>query len=96
MKKIKPGEPIRVELSERDRELLLGHTLADPEYANRLRPIGLRRFVAEYTLNDVEDIMGFIALEANNTKSTDLQTELDDLFDRLEVVQSLYDDGPVA
>ncbi len=92
--KIKPDEAVRVELSERDRTLLVDHTLADPEYASRLRPAPKgRQLVAEYTLDDLEDILGYIAAEANNTKSKKLQDELDDLYDRLAIIQESYDDG---
>lgn len=92
--RIKPGEVVRIELSERDRVLLLDHTLADPEYANRLRAVpGKRQLFAEYTLDDLEDILGYVAAEANNTKGKKLQAELDDLYDRLAEIQDSYDDG---
>jgi hypothetical protein len=93
-KRIKPDEPIRIELSERDRVLLLDHTLADPEYANRLQSVpGKKHLVGAFTLDDLEDILGYIAAEANSTKSKKLQPELDDLYERLTEIQESYDDG---
>jgi hypothetical protein len=78
----------------RDRELLLEYTLEDPEYAGRLRPAPTGKgLVGEYTLDDLEDILGYVAAEANHTGDASLRQELDDLFDRLLETQRSFDDG---
>ena len=46
-----------------------------------------------YTLEDLEDILGYIAWEANHTNDRKLQRELDDFYDRLYRIQRSYDDG---
>lgn len=93
-RKIAADERVEVRMSLRDRELLLEHTFVDPEYAQRLRAVpGKSGLVAGYTLDDLEDILGHIAAEANHTEDRKLQEELDALYERLAAVQESYDDG---
>ena len=93
-KNISPDDHVEVRMSQRDRELLVDHTLADPEYTERLRPVpGKVAFVACYTLNDIEDILGYVAAEANHTEDRKLQGELDAMYERLTSIQDSYDDG---
>ena len=93
-RRIHPDEKIAVRMTARDRRLLLDHTLGDPEYANRLRPASnAGALVGEHTLDDLEDMLGYIAAEANHTEDRALQRALDALYDRLLRVQRSYDDG---
>ena len=81
-------------MSERDRRLLEDLVAADPEYASRLRPVpGKSHLVGEYTLDDLEDLLGHIAAGANHTEDSKLRDRLDSLYDRLFRVQRSYDDG---
>ena len=81
-------------MSARERELLSEHTSAAPEYVQRLRAVaGGKALVASYTLDDLEDILGYIAAEANHTENRKLRKELDALYDRLASIQESYDDG---
>ena len=64
-------------MSSRERELLLNHTFADPDYAEQLRAIpGKMGYVGGYTLDDLEDMLGYIAAEANHCEDHKLQKEL--------------------
>jgi len=93
-RKIQADEKVTVRMTARDRTLLLDHTLGDPEYAGRLRPAPSGRgLVGDYSLDDLEDILGYIAAEANHTKDKKLRRELDALHDRLFRIQRDYDDG---
>jgi hypothetical protein len=81
-------------MSSRERELLVDHTFADPEYAERLREIpGKTGYVGAYTLDDLEDMLGYIAAEANHCEDRKLQKELYKFIDRLSDLQQSYDDG---
>ena len=92
--KIQPEQTITVRMSERDRALLLENTLGDPEYAERLRPAPASDgLVGDYTLDDLEDMLGYVAAEANHTEDKKLRRELDALYDRLFRSQRSYDDG---
>jgi hypothetical protein len=93
-RKIQPDEKITVRITTRDRDLLLEHTLGDPEYAERLRPAPTGKgLVGEYTLDDLEDILGYVAAEANHTDNKKLRRELDAFYDRLLRTQRSFDDG---
>jgi hypothetical protein len=94
-KKIEQGEKVEIAFTPRDRELVLRHTLAGPEVA---RPLTMSRrtdgrHVVRYTLDDIDDLLGFIAAEANHTKDRKLQRELRGLYDRLRAEMERYDDG---
>jgi len=94
-KKIKQGGKIEVAFHPRERELILQHTLASPEL---MRPLtrstvvkGLHR--VRYTLDDLEELLGYVAAEANHSKEKKVQKQLYALFDRLQRVMQSYDDG---
>jgi hypothetical protein len=44
------------------------------------------------SLDDIEEVQGYVAAEANHTKNKKLQRELDRLFDKLQVYLDSYDD----
>lgn len=83
-KKIKRGEKIEISFSSRERKLLIEHTFADSEYTERLRPVsGSATWVGEYTLEDLDDLLGYIAAEANHAEDANLERKLQALYDRL-------------
>ncbi|MBW2124083.1 MAG: hypothetical protein JRH07_19880 [Deltaproteobacteria bacterium] len=93
-REIQPDEKITVRMTERDRELLQEHTFCDPEYAERLRPASNGEgLVGEYTLDELDDILGYVAAEANHTEDEELRRELDALYDRLFRTERALDDG---
>ena len=95
--RIKPGEKVPLELNERERELILGHTFADDELTNRLRVVPKKgqRPIFRFTLDDLDELGGFVAAEANHTKDKKLRKELDRLFDRIQTALDSYNDEPV-
>ena len=81
-KKIKPGTKIKVTFAERERVLVLEHTLAGPHVTGSLeaaRQVG-GKISVQYTLEDLDELLGFIAAEANHSKNKKLQKELDALY----------------
>jgi hypothetical protein len=59
-----------------------------------MQPIaGGSDFVGQYTLDDLEDMLGYIAAEANHAEDSALEEELDALWGRLREIQRSYDDG---
>jgi hypothetical protein len=94
-KRIAYGETVEVSFRARDAELVRDHALADPEYVQRLKPSpgSGGRLVGKFTLDDLDDLLGYIAAEANHAKSKKLQKELDDLYGRLQSVMNSYDNG---
>jgi len=62
-------EPVPVRLSLRQRELILDHTFAGPELADRLRVVEAknRLITAHFTLSEIDELAGFVAAEANHS-----------------------------
>ncbi len=84
---ITPDGKIQVEMTTQDRELILDHTFADPEYAERLHGVpDSKKLVGTYTLDELEDLAGFIAHEANHTEDAKLERKLDSLFEGLDYI----------
>jgi hypothetical protein len=93
-KPVLPGQKVPLTLSHREHELILNHTLADEELTAPLRavPISNKASVYSFTLDDLEELVGYVAAEANHAKDKKLQKELDRLFARMETVPESYTD----
>ncbi len=94
-KKIKYGEPVDVSFTQGERTLMLEYTLAGPDLTDRLRVASIRgrNIVAKFTLDDLDELLGYIAAEANHSEEPKLQKRLDSLHDRLKTKMESYDDG---
>jgi len=91
---IRPDEKVPLELNDRERELILEHTFADEELTNHLRvvPKPGERPVFRFTLEDLDELAGFVAAEANHAKDKKLRKELDHLCGRItDVLESFTD-----
>jgi len=93
-KPVLPGQEVPLTLSARERELILEHTFADDELTAplRLAPTANKAPVHSFTLDDLEELAGYVAAEANHAKDKKLQKELDRLFARMETVLESYTD----
>ena len=93
-KRVRPGEKVPLKLSIRERELILEHTFADDELTAPLRiaPASGKTSVYSFTLDDLEELMGYVAAEANHAQDKKLQKELDRLFERMQTVLQSYTD----
>ena len=89
-----PGQKVPLTLNHREHELILEHTFADDELTAPLRivPISRKAPVYSFTLDDLEELMGWVAAEANHATDKKLQKELDRLFARIETVLESYTD----
>jgi len=94
-RRIKPDEPVPVSFSVRERDLVLDHTLAGGEIVEALQTarVARGRCAVRYTLEDLDELLGFVAAEANHSKDKKLRAELDALYDRLQAEMQSYDDG---
>jgi hypothetical protein len=89
-RRIKQGEKVGLELSPAERKLLLTGLVflyEDVEAAIRSTPPGGE---AMLTLNDLEDLAGHVAGEANHAKSERTEKILSDIFDKIEELLDLY------
>lgn len=94
-KKIKRDQVVDIPFSLAERQLVLEHTFADPELtaALQIAEVKGKSLVAKYTLDDLDELLGYIAAEANHSKDKKLERELHRLFSRLRKELESYDDG---
>jgi hypothetical protein len=92
--RIGPNETVPLELNERERELILSHTFADESLTKRLRVVPKRgeRPIFRFSLDDLDELVGFLAAEANHAKNKILREQLDQLCERIEATLNKYTD----
>ena len=95
-KQIAVGEKVRLELTERERDLIMKHTFAGNNLTDRLRivPSPGRRPCYRFTLDDLDELAGYVAAEANHAKVTKLEKELRRSYGRIAEVLESYTDDP--
>jgi hypothetical protein len=76
---------ILVEITQSDCHLISEHTFADPEYVDRFEPSqeDAEKLTAHFTAEELDDLLGYIAAEANHTKSKKVKKTLDALYEKL-------------
>src|ERR1051325_10602037 len=95
-KQIAVGEKVPLELTERERDLIMKHTFASSDLTDRLRVVpgpGRRPFY-RFTLDDLDELAGYVAAEANHAKVKKLEKELRQLYGRIADVLDSYTDQP--
>ena len=90
-KRIRYGTKLPVKLTLQERDLIRNETLCNPDFA-RFAVIEGKGVILNLSLDDIEEIQGYIAAEANHTKSRKLQKNLDRLFSKFQVYLDTYDD----
>ncbi len=93
--KIKEGQKVAIGFKPLERKLVLEHTLAGPDLTTPLRRAQLvnGRHVVRYTLGDLDELLGYVAAEANHATDKTIRKELDGLYARLLREMESYDDG---
>jgi hypothetical protein len=89
---IRPNQELPLELTDRERELILEHAFADEALIGRLRvvPTPNQRAVFHFTLDDLDDLAGCVAAEANHAKDKKLRKEWDRIYARISDVLDSY------
>jgi len=95
---IQPGERVPVRLNPVQRDLILEHTFIDHELEQRLREAETEgaSIVARLTLDDIDDLLGHVAAEANHSKDARLRKRLDTICERLRDIAEAHTDDPSA
>jgi hypothetical protein len=95
-KQIPAGEKVPLELTERERDLIMKHTFAGNNLTDRLRivPSPGRWPFYRFTLDDLDELAGYVAAEANHAKDKKLEKELRRLYSRIADVLESYTDEP--
>jgi len=78
-------DSIEIKLTTRERDLILEHTFAGNDLTDRIKLAELKgkHILIRYTLEDLDELVGYIAAESNHTEDRNLQRQLDRLFDKL-------------
>lgn len=94
-KKIEPGEPVAVAITLRQRELIMEHTFAEPDLTEPFRQAKAKsgKLLVKLSLDELDELRGYVAAEANHAENKKLKRELDDLFQHLTTTMESYDDG---
>ena len=94
-KKIPYGQPGEVTFTLRERVLICEHTFAGPDLTGAIEAAESRgkNLIARCSLDDLDELLGHVAAEANHTNDRKLAKELYALFDRLKTEMESYDDG---
>jgi len=90
-KKIPYGTKLPVRFTLHERDIIRNETYCDPDFA-KIGVVEDEGISVEMSLDEIEDIQGYIAAEANHTKNRKLEKELDRLFDKLQKYLDTYDD----
>jgi hypothetical protein len=95
-KQIAVGEKVPLELNERERDLIMKDTFAGNNLTDRLRivPSPSRRPSYRFTLDDLDELAGYVAAEANHAKVKKLEKELRRLYARIAELLESFTDEP--
>ncbi len=77
------GAELPVKLTLRERNLIREETFYDPDFAQFALVVS-SGIQVDLSLDDIEDIQGYVAAEANHTEDRNLERELDKLSDKLQ------------
>jgi len=81
--------PVQLTLHERD--LIRSSTFLDPDFGKD-GVIDGKNITLELSIDEIEEVQGYVAAEANHTRDIKRQRELDQVFDKLQVLLDTYDD----
>ncbi len=78
-------ETIEIKITENERDLIIDHTFAGDDLTKRIKLAELngKYLLAKYTIEDLNELVGYIAAESNHTEDPNLQKQLDKLFEKL-------------
>ena len=91
IQKIPYGTKIPVTLTFHERDIIRDETFCDPDFA-RVAAVEGKRIKILLSLDEIEEIQGYIAAAANHSENRKLQKELDRLFEKFQVLLDTYDD----
>lgn len=90
-KKIPDGTKLPVVMTLKERDTVRDMTVGVPDFGN----IGIvkgKNIKLMMCLDDIEDVQGYVAAEANHTKNKILQKQLDKVFQKFQHFLDHYDD----
>jgi hypothetical protein len=92
-KKIRYGQTVEINFSDAEKDLLEEYTLIDSEYMDRLQAVGTgKTWTGRYTLDDLEDMIGYIGEGESHAKGRKTKRTLQSLISRLNDELDSYDE----
>lgn len=94
-KRIAPGTTLPLELTDRERDLILKHSFAEEDLTRMLRvvPPPGQPAVVRCTFGELDDLAGYVASESNHSKDRRLQREWQAICAKIEALLESYTDG---
>jgi hypothetical protein len=86
-------EPVRINLTEKEKNLILEHTFAPETLTRRLKEgeIKGKYLNVSYSFDELDELTGFIAAEFNHITDEKLKKEFDKLYEKLnEILENEY------
>jgi len=76
---------IEIKFTPQERDLIIDHTFTGPDLAERLQGAEIKKnhLTAKYSAYELDELIGFIAAEANHPDDKKIGRKLDRLFERL-------------
>ena len=97
-KYVRPGTRLAVGFSARERDLVVEKAFLDPEIEGALQqavPAG-SKIVVNLNLDDIDDLLGCVAAEANHCDDGKVRRVLDAVCDRLSTLLNQFTDEPLT
>jgi hypothetical protein len=84
---------IEIKFTPQERDLILDHSFAGPDLTKRLQiaEIKGKHLIVVYSIYDLDELIGFIAAEANHTDDKKIEKKLDKLFEKLSFILEKYE-----
>ncbi len=95
-KRISPTDRVSLKLSDRERALIIEKTFAPRHLTDRVRPgplmVGEKPSAVAFTLDDWEELHGYVAAEANHCREKKLERQLYRICDRIQEILDTHTD----
>jgi hypothetical protein len=91
-KPIQRDDTVQVPLTIKDRDLIKKHSFLDPEIEQTLDRARHKNkgLIIDITLDDLDLLLGSIAAAANHAEDPDLQETLDEIYEKLSIIEGAY------
>ncbi len=93
-KRIRPNDRLELLVRHSERQVLLDGALLPSDLEQRIRLGGARKdgTVARFTLDDLDELAGYVAADTNHSKDEKAQMELDRLYERIQGLLDTHTD----
>ena len=85
-------ERISIKFTIEERDLIVNQTFAGDDLTERLNEATAKgKYIkVSYSLDELEDLAGFIAAEANHAEDKKLEKKLEALYDKISEIENKY------